>query len=130
MRRPMPTYTLAALVCGMAVAGGMTLGGCGGVDPANALIGSKRAAQDLEVKMQMRGIGDAMYAEYVSSDLWPLSLEELAAEGTIKPSDLEDPWGNDLVYAPPETTGDNPVFYSFGPDGESGTADDIDHVWP
>lgn len=38
-----------------------------------------------------------------------------------------DPWGNDYgyEYPPTEGAGDFPNIWSFGPDGESGTEDDI-----
>ncbi len=115
--------TLVALV------GLIGLGGCGDVDPANALIGSKDTAEYMKAKMQMKSFADALRAEELSTGEWPISLDTLATDGQIRVSDLEDPWGNEFVYAPPETMGDNPVLYSFGPDGEAGTPDDIEHEW-
>ena len=114
------------------LAAGIALTGCGDTDAANALIGSKKTAQDLEVKMQLKGLGDAMFVQNTSpGGVWPTSLEELVSDGTVKMSDITDPWGNDFQYTPPSTTSDeNPVLYSFGPDGEPETADDIHHQWP
>ena len=42
----------------------------------------------------------------------------------IKPNDLKDPWGNDYKYELDSGTGE-PVISSAGPDGSTGTEDDI-----
>ncbi len=102
---------------------------CDGTDAANAVVGSKNTAEHMKAKMQMRAFADAIKAQELSTGHYPTSLEELAVEGAIKPSDLKDPWGHDYIYAPPETTGDDPTLYSMGPDGEAGTADDLVHEW-
>lgn len=103
--------------------------GCEGADPANAIIGSKDTAEHVSAKMQMKGLADALRAEELSSGEWPVSLDVLAVDGQIRESDLEDPWGNDYVYAPPASRDEKPTLYSFGPDGESDTPDDVHHEW-
>jgi len=109
--------------------GAMVLSACGGADPANALTGSRKTAQTMKVKLQMKGLADAVLADQLSSGNWPVSLDTLAVEGSVPPSDLKDPWGNDLIYAPAERVDDHPDLHSMGPDGEDGTADDIVHTW-
>ena len=59
----------------------------------------------------------------------PADLPESIAWGPTSYIDAipRDPWGNDLQYEYPPThgTGDTPEIWSFGPDGEDGTEDDI-----
>jgi len=59
----------------------------------------------------------------------PPDLPESIAWGPTPYVDAipKDPWGNDLQYEYPPTrgTGDTPDIWSFGPDGEDGTEDDI-----
>jgi len=54
--------------------------------------------------------------------------ENVAWDGPYVTGEIpKDPWGNDYQYAyPPERgTGDNPDIWSYGPDGEDNTEDDI-----
>lgn len=106
----------------------LALAACGGVDAANALTGSKDSAEYMKAKMQLRAFADAIKAEELSSGEWPVSLDQMAVDGTIRPSDLKDPWGNDYIYAPPQGS-DHPSLYSMGEDGKAGTPDDVIHEW-
>ena len=98
----------------------------GYIDAVKTQIGSLRAALDsyaIDCK-DYPTIEQGLYALVKRpSDL----AESVVWTGPYLPAIPKDPWGNDYQYAYPPTSGhgDAPDIWSFGPDGEDGTEDDI-----
>jgi len=106
------------------------------------VIGSRKKADISNTRIQIGAISKALDAYEMDCKKFPTTEQGLAALAQ-KPADLtestnwsgpyltgevpKDPWGNDYQYAyPPERgSGDNPDIWSYGPDGEDNTEDDI-----
>ncbi len=115
---------------------------------APRILGSKKKANIQSVQTQIGGFKSALERYALDMDTFPTSEQGLDAlitepeadeEGTssgkskwdgsyLNSDDLPtDPWGNDYQYEYPAThgKGDSPEIWSFGPDGEDDTEDDI-----
>jgi general secretion pathway protein G len=106
------------------------------------IMGSQKKADINATKTQI-GMFKAVLERYALDCKKYPSTEQGLTALVSKPSDLgenmswdgpyvngdigKDPWGNEYQYKyPPEKgNGDNPDIWSFGPDGEDNTADDI-----
>ena len=105
-------------------------------------LGSQKKAKIDTTKSQIGMFRAALEYYYLDCDQFPATEQGLEAL-VAKPADLpdnvtwrgpyvegaitRDPWGNPYQYENPPThgTGDTPDIWSFGPDGEDGTDDDI-----
>lgn len=107
---------------------------CAGCDSAtNAVIGSKRTAQNVSQKVDFRSLHDYMFAEHLQTGKWPTSQAEFEAMAQENPSLrplLVDPWDNPIQYTPPTGRDGKPGMSSMGRDGVAGTPDDIVFEWP
>jgi general secretion pathway protein G len=106
------------------------------------IMGSQKKADINATKSQIGMFKAALERYALDCKKYPSTEQGLAALVT-KPSDLaetaswdgpyltgdiiKDPWGGEYQYKyPPEKgSGDNPDIWSFGPDGEDNTEDDI-----
>lgn len=106
------------------------------------IIGSQKKADINAAKTQIGMYKAALERYFLDCKKYPTTEQGLSAL-VSKPTDLgddvhgdwpyvtgeigKDPWGNDYQYKyPPEKgNGDTPDIWSFGPDGEEGTSDDI-----
>jgi general secretion pathway protein G len=106
---------------------------------ATNVFSMKEQADLNAARVQIRLIKTAMNSYLLNMNKYPASLDDLYE----KPSDAElaekwgtkpyleeklplDPWSNEYQYASPgEHNTDGYDFWSNGPDGESGTDDDI-----
>ena len=106
------------------------------------IIGSQKKADVNAAKTQIGMYKAALERYFLDCKKYPASEQGLGAL-VSKPSDLadnaswegpyvngeigKDPWGNEYQYKyPPEKgSGDTPDIWSFGPDGEDNTSDDI-----
>jgi len=107
------------------------------------LLGSKKKADINSVKTQIGLLNSALERYATDMNRFPNTEEGLTAlmksnaeQGTqsnwdgpyLKGSTLpKDPWGNQFVYEYPPTrsAADQPEIWSFGPDGQENTEDDI-----
>ncbi len=103
----------------------------------NVFIGTQDKASNQAAKAQAGLMADPLSRYRLDMNKFPLKLEELWEE----PSDTtlqdkwggpyveqlkKDPWGNDYQYlAEGKKNKDKYDFWSSGPDGQSGTDDDI-----
>jgi general secretion pathway protein G len=105
-------------------------------------LGSQKKAKINQAETQIGAFRAALEHYYLDCDRFPTTEQGLSALVT-KPADLAetvtwrgpyvsgdigaDPWGNPYQYEFPPThgTGDTPDIWSYGPDGEDGTEDDV-----
>ncbi len=105
-------------------------------------LGSQKKAKIDLSKTQIGAFRAALERYYVDCDRFPTTEQGLQALVSV-PADLPanitwhgpyvsndiaaDPWGNPYQYEFPPTqgNGDSPDIWSYGPDGEEGTEDDV-----
>lgn len=115
---------------------------------APRILGSKKKANIQTVTTQIGGFKSALERYALDIDAFPTSEQGLQALITEPEADEEgntggkskwdgpylnsdalptDPWGNEYQYEYPPThgKGNSPEIWSFGPDGEDDTEDDI-----
>jgi len=93
------------------------------------LSGRTKAASIAATRTSISAVGTAIDAYEVDNGIYPQSLQNLLTKGNennwngpyVK-SMPKDAWGNDLSYS---LQGDTYKLTSAGPDGQSGSADDI-----
>ncbi len=110
---------------------------------APRILGSQKKADIKATRLQISNLEEALKSYAVDNRTFPNTEEGLAAL-LEKPADEKraknwdepyldgeelpaDPWGNEFSYEYPPTHGkrDLPDIWSFGPDGEEDTDDDI-----
>lgn len=110
-----------------------------------SIMGSQKKADISNANIQIKSLQGCLKAYFLDMKEYPTTEQGLKALNE-EPADLseakskrwtgpytdngelpKDPWGNDYQYEyPPKNgTGDKPDLWSFGPDGEDGTDDDI-----
>ena len=96
-----------------------------------SLKGRTKTASISAARTSIQAIGTAIDTYEVDNGVYPGSLQSLLTKGNennwngpyIKDGRMpKDPWGNDFQYS---LQGDVYKLTSAGPDGQSGTADDI-----
>jgi len=105
-------------------------------------LGSQKKAKIDLCKTQIGAYRAALERYYIDCDRFPTTEQGLEALGAV-PADLPanvtwhgpyvssdigaDPWGNpyQYEYPPAQGGGDTPDIWSYGPDGEDGTDDDV-----
>lgn len=105
-------------------------------------LGSQKKAKIDLGKTQIGAFRAALERYYIDCDRFPTTeqgLQALVAAPADLPANVEwhgpyvsgdiaaDPWGNPYQYEfpPVQGSGDSPDIWSYGPDGEDGTEDDI-----
>lgn len=99
----------------------LLLGLIGGVLLTN-VTGILGDSQQNLAKLGVEKFDAPLMAHMMKSGKFPSSLSALS----LKPEDLKDPWGNDYQYKYPGSQNASGYdVWSKGPDGTSGTSDDI-----
>ena len=109
------------------------------------VLGSSKKANIQAAEVQIRGLKAALDRYALDTNVYPTTEQGLQAlvaqpegseesairgwDGSYLDSDElpKDPWGNAYQYESPPThgTGDTPDIWSFGPDGQDQTEDDV-----
>jgi general secretion pathway protein G len=91
------------------------------------IVGQSDKARIKATQASMRSIESAIKAYKADKGSFPPSLQTLVTEKYFEKV-FKDAWKHDLVYATPGSGGKDYALVSGGPDGQTGTEDDID-VW-
>ena len=108
---------------------------------ATNVMGSKEEASIQKAQMDIKSLDNALDMYKLDNNKYPTTeqgLDALVNKPTSSPEPknyrkdgyikelLQDPWGNDYVYVKPGVHNSSRYdLYSYGPDGEDGTDDDI-----
>ena len=86
--------------------------------------------KQLETRAALHELAKKVNVRRTATGNWPANLEEMKkSSGASRLPSLartpKDGWGNELVYTAPKDDTSVPTLASIGPDGEAGSADDI-----
>lgn len=91
------------------------------------IVGQGAKAQDRATKVSLSTLKGAVETYHLENSTYPPNLAWLVQIKVIDDKSLQDAWKHDFLYDPRGNSADQPyILGSAGPDGQQGTADDID----